>query len=73
MKLLKEKIQKMKETAKKYYELTVFPYGVDEKYDEDCNETFHKFLDYLYYVLISIFVVFGVFSTYFLITHGMYK
>ena len=73
MKLLKEKAQKIKDTAKMYYELTVFPYGIDEQYDKDCDGAFHKFLDYLYYVLVSLFVVFGVFSTYFLITYGIYK
>ena len=58
----------LKEKIKKYWAALTFPDGVDEDYDNQCDEAFLKFLDK---VVVFSWIFFGVVSSisvYFLIT-----
>mgnify|MGYP003134901095 CR=1 FL=1 len=64
-------IKKAKKKVEVFFALMNYPHGVDEKYDEECDSAFHKFLDGLYYFLVCSFVLFGSVSMYFFITYEL--
>jgi len=64
-------IKKAKKKVDAFFTLLNYPYGVDEEYDRECESSFHKFLDGLYYFLVCSFVLFGSVSIYFLITYEL--
>ena len=52
--MLKNKMQKI---VKKYNEaktVAFYPWGLDSKFDDDCNKSFLKFLDFAYYAGLAI-------------------
>ena len=58
----------IKEKAKQIWEAITFPDGVDEEYDNRCDNAFLRFLDKVYIVSWVFFGVMASISTYFLIT-----
>ena len=39
-----------------------FPYGIDRKFDEECDKSLMRFLDIIYYSLVSIFFIIPIVS-----------
>ncbi len=50
-----EKLKKMKRAI-------MIPYGLDKDWDDQCDSSFLRFLDVLYYFLVSIFCCYGALS-----------
>jgi len=50
---------------KQYKAAIFFPYNLDEKFDNDCNNSFLLFLDRLYYFLLFFLIFIGCGSIYF--------
>ena len=46
----------------------ILPDGVDEEYDERCDNAFHKAVDYFINFCYAVFFVMSIISLYFLIT-----
>ena len=42
-----------------------FPYGVDAEYDAECDNSFNRALDFIYYALVTSFSIYAVFVFYF--------
>ena len=42
-----------------------FPYGVDPEYDAECDNSFGRFLDFIYYFLVTVFSIYAAFVFYF--------
>ena len=45
--------------AKRLKDAIVFPYGIDTQFDEDCDKSFSRFLDVIYYVSIAAYVLYA--------------
>ena len=39
-----------------------FPYGIDRKFDEECDKSLMRFLDIIYYSMVSIFFIIPIVS-----------
>tara|TARA_Y100000592_G_C5217393_1_gene197824 strand:- start:256 stop:438 length:183 start_codon:yes stop_codon:yes gene_type:complete len=46
--------------AKQFKDAIMFPYGVDEQFDEECDKSFSRALDVIYYVSILAYAVYAV-------------
>jgi hypothetical protein len=53
---------------KKFKEAVMFPTGINEAWDKECEKSFGKFLDIVYYFSISLFFIYG-FVMLFALTH----
>ena len=45
--------------AKRLKDAIVFPYGIDTQFDEDCDKSFSRFLDVIYYASIAAYVLYA--------------
>ena len=61
----------MLEKLKNYYNMVVLPYGIDKDYDTLCSESFVKFIDRVYDILLFFYVFVAVGSTYFFVKHEL--
>jgi hypothetical protein len=57
------------EKTKKIKDAVMFPQGVDEKFDKECESSFHRFLDRLYYFSFVAFAIFSCFVVYFFVSY----
>ena len=58
----------IEEKIKKTWQAITFPDGVDEEYDERCDNAFDKLFDHFMNLCYGIFIVISIISLYFLIT-----
>ena len=58
----------IKEKMKKTWQAITFPDGVDEEYDEKCDNAFYKTVDFFINFCYTILFVFSIISIYFFIT-----
>ena len=59
---------KVKDKINQVWEAITFPDGVDEEYDERCDNSFDRVFDYFINVCYTIFFVMSIISLYFFIT-----
>lgn len=53
---------------KRFKEAVMLPYGVDTQFDEDCDNSFLRLLDFIYYVGITFYVTYAAILLTFLLT-----
>ena len=70
MKIFKP-ITRLYESTKNFFTIVNYPIGVDEEFDEECDNAFHTFLDYLYYTLVTCFSIFAAVSAYFFVSYAL--
>jgi len=58
----------IKDKIRKIWEALTFPDGVDQEYDERCDNAFNRIFDCFINFTYIIFFVFSIISLYFLIT-----
>ena len=51
-------MKKLIETLKMYYHAQTIPAGKDEAWDEICESNFSKFLDHLYWTLLTLIILY---------------
>ena len=62
---MKKNISKIMRKAKDAKTAIFFPYGVDPEYDADCDNSFNRVLDFVYYTLVTSFSIYAAFVFYF--------
>ena len=63
----------MKEKLRKAWEIINYPTGVNKDFDEKCNSSFYRFLDFIINASYAVFIVFGMISAYLFVTHEILK
>ena len=58
----------IKDKAKQIWEALTLPDGIDEEYDERCDNAFNRVVDYFISFSYTVFFVMSIISLYFLIT-----
>lgn len=58
----------IKDKAKQIWEALTLPDGIDEEYDERCDNAFYRVVDYFISFSYTVFFVMSIISVYFLIT-----
>ena len=64
-------IKEVAAKTKKIKDANLYPVGVDKKFDEECEASFHRFLDILYYLTFTAFAIFSCFVVYFFVTYNI--
>jgi hypothetical protein len=58
----------IKDKAKQIWEALTLPDGIDEEYDNRCDNAFNRVVDYFINFSYAVFFVMSIISVYFLIT-----
>ena len=66
---MKKTASKIVRKAKDVKAAIFFPYGVDDEYDAECDKSFNRALDFIYYALVTAFSVYTAFVFYFFFAH----
>ena len=58
---------KATEYMNRFKKAVMFPYGLDAQFDEDCDKSFLRFLDFVYYTGVAFYVAYAAILLTFLI------
>ena len=70
---MKNYIEPVRKNIKKFFYRLNYAEGLDKEYDEACHTAFLKFLDVLYYSIVTCYFLIASATAYFLITDVLIK